>query len=348
MIPSIPLPWQAKTWQTELSGAITDVKDLADILELSLDNADWDLNPAFPMRVPMPYVSRMRRGDRNDPLLRQVIPELVEKNSIPDFEPDPLQETSAAVLPGLIQKYRGRVLVIAAENCAVNCRYCFRRNFPYAHHRHDSTFPMLDHVREDPSIHEVILSGGDPLIMPDARLNTLVESIGRIPHVKRLRIHTRLPVVIPQRISQPLIEILVNTRLSTLVVVHFNHANEIDTNVAVAFAALRRAGIPLLNQSVLLAGINDDAATLRDLSEALFEVGILPYYLHLPDKVTGTSHFHVGIDTAVHLHGAIQSELPGYLVPKLVREVAGQPSKELIASTSLPPISPPNQDSRII
>ena len=340
MIPSIPVPWQAKAWQTELSRAITDVEDLANILGLSLDDMDWDPNPTFPMRVPMPYVSRMRCGDRSDPLLRQVLPELAEKNSPLGFESDPLQETSATLFPGLVQKYRGRVLIIAAENCAVNCRYCFRRNFPYAYHRHDSTFPMLEHIRDDPSIHEVILSGGDPLIMPDARLNNLVESIEQIPHVKRLRIHTRLPVVIPQRISEPLIEMLVNTRLRTLIVAHFNHANEIDDHVAVAFTVLRQAGIPLLNQSVLLAGVNDNVESLCSLSEALFEVGIFPYYLHLPDRVTGTSHFHVDIDTAVRLHGSIQGKLPGYLVPKLVQEVPGRPAKELIASASLPPTSP--------
>jgi len=339
MITSIPLPWQPKTWQTQLSGAVTHVKDLADMLGLSLDGADWDPNPAFPMRVPMPYVSRMRRGDRSDPLLRQVVPELAEKASAPGFESDPLQEASATLAPGLMQKYRGRVLVIAAENCAVNCRYCFRRNFPYAHHRHDSTFPMLDRVKDDPSIREVILSGGDPLIMPDERLSILVANIEDIPHVNRLRIHTRLPVVIPQRISEPLIEILANTRLNTVVVAHFNHANEIDENVAVAFGALRQAGITLLNQSVLLAGVNDDDVTLCDLSEALFEIGILPYYLHLPDRVKGTSHFHVGIDTAIRLHGAVQSKLPGYLVPKLVQETPGQPAKELITSDSLPPAS---------
>ena len=195
---------------------------------------------------------------------------------------------------------------------------------------------MLDYVRDDASIHEVILSGGDPLIMPDERLNKLVASIEAIPHVKRLRIHTRLPVVIPQRVSQPLIEMLVDTRLSTVIVAHFNHANEIDKDVAIAFAALRRAGITLLNQSVLLAGVNDDDVALCDLSEALFEVGILPYYLHLPDRVRGTSPFHVDTDTAPRLHTTIQSKLPGYLVPKLVREIPGRPAKELIAPDSLP------------
>ncbi|MDC0238089.1 EF-P beta-lysylation protein EpmB [Gammaproteobacteria bacterium] len=339
MIPSNSLPWQAKTWQTQLSGAVTQAEDLAQILGLSLNGEDWDTDPTFPMRVPMPYISRMRHGDRRDPLLCQVIPQLAERIDAVGFKSDPLLEASAAPVPGLIQKYQGRVLVIAAEHCAVNCRYCFRRDFSYAQHRHDTTFPMLDYVRDDASIHEVILSGGDPLIMPDERLNKLVASIEAIPHVKRLRIHTRLPVVIPQRVSQPLIEMLVDTRLSTVIVAHFNHANEIDKDVAIAFAALRRAGITLLNQSVLLAGVNDDDVALCDLSEALFEVGILPYYLHLPDRVRGTSHFHVDIDTAIRLHTAIQSTLPGYLVPKLVQEIPGRPAKELIATDSLPVIS---------
>ena len=339
MIPSNSLPWQAKTWQTQLSGAVTQVQDLAQILGLSDNVEDWDADPTFPMRVPMPYISRMNHGDPRDPLLRQGMPQLAERIDAVGFESDPLLEASTAPIPGLLHKYQGRVLVIAAEHCAVNCRYCFRRDFSYAKHRHDTTFPMLDYVRDDASIREVILSGGDPLIMPDERLNKLVASIEAIPHVKRLRIHTRLPVVIPQRVCRPLIEILVNTRLSTTIVAHFNHANEIDKDVAIAFAALRQAGITLLNQSVLLAGVNDDDVALCDLSEALFEVGILPYYLHLPDRVRGTSHIHVDIDTATRLHTTIQSKLPGYLVPKLVREIPGRPAKELIATDSLPVIS---------
>ena len=193
---------------------------------------------------------------------------------------------------------------------------------------------MLDYVSDDPSIREVILYSDDPLIVPDERLNSLVAKIEDIPPMKRLRIHTRLPLVIPQRITERLIEIFVNTHSNSVVIAHFNHLNEIDENVAVAFTSLNQTGITLLNQSVLLAGVNDNVATLRGLSEALFEVGILPYYLRLPDRVTGTSHFHVGIDTAVRLHNGIQSSLPGYLVPKLVHDKPGLPAKELITSHS--------------
>jgi EF-P beta-lysylation protein EpmB len=244
---------------------------------------------------------------------------------------DPVGDLAARAAPGLLHKYRGRALLAMTGACAVHCRYCFRRHFPYADESAvRDPAPALEHIARDAGIHEVILSGGDPLTLSDRRLADLVRSLATIPHLRRLRVHTRLPVVLPTRVTDACLAALTQTRLPCVVVVHANHANEIDEAVGAAFANMRAAGITLLNQSVLLRGVNDDADALAHLSEALFEAGALPYYLHALDKVAGAAHFEVGESRALAVMDALRVRLPGYLVPRLVREQAGAPFKLLI------------------
>ena len=323
-------PWPAAAWQRQLKRAITDLDELLSLVDLDRESVDASADNSFPVRVPRPYVARMRRGDRRDPLLRQVLPLGCEAAPAAGYVADPLAEAAAVVAPGALKKYAGRMLVVATGACAVHCRYCFRRHFPYADHRQDADFGALTAIRNDPSVREAILSGGDPLLLTDAHLARLVESIDAIPHVSRLRIHTRLPVVIPERVTTALIEALAGIRQRVVVVLHFNHGNEIDADCERALRALGR--FTLLNQSVLLRGVNDDADTLCELSERLFDVGVLPYYLHLPDAVAGTAHFDVQEYRAVDIHRRLAALLPGYLVPKLVRETPGAEAKVGIAS----------------
>jgi L-lysine 2,3-aminomutase len=288
----------------------------------------------FRLRVPLGYVARMRRGDPNDPLLRQVLPIASENDYAPDYGPDPLGEAAARRAPGLLQKYHGRVLLITTSVCAVHCRYCFRREFPYSEQvgagaRFDEA---LSEIARDSSLEEVILSGGDPLSLSDARLTALTDALGSIPHIKRLRVHTRQPIVLPSRVDAGLVTWLRRLSLPVVFVLHANHANELDANVRAACAHLRAAGVLLLNQTVLLKGVNDDAAALASLSRALFEAGVLPYYLHALDRVSGAAHFDVPEARAREIAGELAAHLPGYLVPRLVRELEGAPAK-----VTLPP-----------
>jgi EF-P beta-lysylation protein EpmB len=328
MIPLSAHTGQYDAWPRELADAITRVDDLLD--RLGLGRMDVDPDPDFRLRVPLPFVARMRHGDPDDPLLLQVLPRREERMDVPGFVDDPLGEAAATRDPGLIQKYHGRALLIASRSCAVHCRYCFRRAFPYAEHRQDAAFPSLATVEADASVTEVILSGGDPLMLKDEILARLVERLDGIPHLRRLRIHTRLPIVIPSRITSRLVAMLRATRLRVAVVLHVNHPNELAGELPDALARLAGSGAALLNQSVLLARVNDDADTLCRLSERLFECGVLPYYLHLPDRVRGTAHFDVPAARGVTLVEALTRRLPGYLVPKLARETPGLPSKEIV------------------
>ena len=328
MIPLKTIPWQSNAWSQALAEAITDPQVL--LAHLGLSAIDVDLAANFPLRVPQSFVDRMRCGDRHDPLLRQVLPTVTERDSVIGYGPDPLGEAAATVTPGIIKKYHGRVLLIAAPTCAVHCRYCFRRTFPYADHQHSIAFPSLATVERDSSISEVILSGGDPLMLKDAVLERLVTRLDAIPHVRRLRIHTRLPVVIPERVTTELIHMLETLRTTVSMVVHVNHPNEIAGSFIDALAALHRSGTVLLNQSVLLAGVNDNADVLEDLSQRLFDNHVLPYYLHLPDRVSGTHHFEVPEAVGKALIATLTTRLPGYLVPRLVREVAGLPAKQIV------------------
>lgn len=330
MIPRTAPIVHAISWQAQLAGAVTDLKQL--LLATgneSVDMAQLDAAPDFAIRVPQPYLDRIRPGDINDPLLQQVLPLKRESETIPGYLSDPLEEAGSNVQPGIIHKYKGRVLLVLTGACAINCRYCFRRHFPYAenHNNIAQWQQALDYIRADSSISEVIYSGGDPLVNNDRRLRELTHSIAGIPHVKRLRIHSRLPLVIPRRITDELLEWLTETRLQPVMVLHTNHANELDDNVARAVGLLRERQIPLLNQSVLLRGVNDQADTLTELSEKLFELGILPYYLHTLDKVQGAAHFDTTSESARRLLGDLMQRLPGYLVPKLVSEIPGKGSK---------------------
>ncbi len=324
MIPLSQPQWQTETWQQQLSGAFRSLESLLLALDLDPRQAPFPLmaNPKFPLRVPRAFVARMEAGNWQDPLLLQVLPQAKELDTSPGYSLDPLAELNSNPVPGLIHKYHGRVLLIASPACAVHCRYCFRQHFPYEQNQpaRADWQQAMDYIRERDTISEVILSGGDPLALSDSRLEELVLTISNIPHIKRLRIHSRLPVVLPDRLSEECIAILSKHRLKTVFVIHCNHPNEIDAPLATKLNALRQAGLTLLNQTVLLENINNHAATLCKLSEKLFNVGVLPYYLHVLDRVLGAAHFGLSDDVARSLHVQMMENLPGYLVPKLVRE----------------------------
>ncbi len=322
------------SWQRELAEAITDPRELIAVLGLPAELATSAERAAqlFSLRVPRSFVARMRRGDPNDPLLRQVLPLDAEFEDVPGYVADPLGELAARRSPQLLQKYAGRALIVTTEACAVHCRYCFRREFPYSQSSSEPHIggrfgETLAALAQDASLEEVILSGGDPLSLSNARLAALTDALAAIPHVQRLRIHTRQPVVLPSRVDAGLLAWLRGLRLPTVMVLHVNHAQEIDAELRVACASLRAAGITLLNQSVLLRGVNDDVDALQALSTALFDAGVLPYYLHMPDRVRGTAHFEVDEQRARGLVDALMRRVSGYLVPKLVREVPGAASK---------------------
>ncbi len=327
----MPLPAQPRRWQQIWREAVTDPVELLRLLDLSAHAADL-LPPAdtgFALRVPRGFVARMRRGDPADPLLLQVLPQAAELGEVPGFTRDAVGDLGARAANGLLHKYDGRALLIATGSCAVHCRYCFRRHFPYAEETAAANRWQLalGHLRADASIGEVILSGGDPLSLSTPKLAELTQALTSIPHVRRLRIHTRLPVVLPERVDAEFGGWLAALPLQKVVVLHANHPQEIDPAVADACAALRAAGATVLNQAVLLRAVNDDADVLAALSERLFEAGVLPYYLHQLDRVAGAAHFEVPDDVALALVDALRTRLPGYLVPRLVREVAGAPSK---------------------
>lgn len=323
-------------WQQALAEAITDPAELAEILGL---DAAWAQSAraaaaGFPLRVPRGFVDRMRRGDPRDPLLLQVLPVAAELVPVAGFNLDPVGDMDSKSAPGLLQKYAGRVLLVATGACAVHCRYCFRRHFPYTEESPlaEGWSATLDRLRADTSISEVILSGGDPLSLSDRRLQQLTDALVATPHVRRVRIHTRHPVVLPERVDAGLLRWLNGVRLQKVVVIHANHAQELDDDVRRACADLAAAGATVLNQSVLLAGVNDDVAVLAELSEALFSMRVMPYYLHVLDRVAGAAHFEVDEARALDLHTRLAAVLPGYLVPKLVREVRGAASKTPVTS----------------
>lgn len=318
-------------WQTEMSQAITSPETLIGTLGLdpALVPAAHAAAEKFGLRVPLSYVRRMRRGDPNDPLLRQVLPLAQESDSVPGYGPDPLGEQAARRAPALLQKYQGRALLITTSACAIHCRYCFRREFPYSEQMGESTRfrEALDALARDASVEEIILSGGDPLSLGDSRLAALTDELAKIPHIRRLRLHTRQPIVLPSRVDDGLVAWLQKVPWPTIFVLHANHANEIDESVRAACARLRETGATLLNQAVLLKGVNDNVDALADLSRAVFEAGVLPYYLHVLDKVTGAAHFDLPEARAQALAGELAARMPGYLVPRLVREVEGAPAK---------------------
>lgn len=320
-----------KNWQSALVDAVTDPTELLELL-----NLDKNLLPAaeaaakiFPLKVPRNFIARMQKGNVNDPLLRQVLPLSDELNETEGYYRDPLEETKFNPIPGLLHKYHSRVLLTFTGTCGVNCRYCFRRHFAYEDNNPGTAGwnQALEYIAADPTITEVILSGGDPMVASDQALKTLKEKLVAIPHIKRLRIHSRMPIVLPQRITAEFIDAVTDSSLKTIMVVHCNHPQELSSAVHDAMKLLKQAGMVLLNQTVLLKGVNDDVETLVALSEALFDAGIQPYYLHVLDKVQGAAHFDLQRQAARDLHWALAQRISGYLVPKLVCEQPGAPAK---------------------
>lgn len=327
---SIPIH-EERPWQDSLADLITDPQEL--LVLLGLEAQQLDLDPAvlrdFPLRLTRSFAARMQKGNPRDPLLLQVLPQAMELQPVPGYSSDPLQESDSNPVPGILHKYAGRVLLMPTSSCAIHCRYCFRRHFPYTENRPNKQQwqQSLQYIRENKEIHELILSGGDPLAISDKYLEWLLEHLSGIAHLKRLRIHTRMPVVLPQRVTDKLCELLQRCSLKCVIVIHCNHPQELDHEVRQACRQLKSAGIELLNQSVLLKGINDSVPVLAELSETLFEFGVLPYYLHLLDKVRGSAHFDLDESSARALSASLRAVLPGYLVPSLVREEAGAASK---------------------
>lgn len=332
MILSEGLPWGEDEWKDILRRSTRDAKTLRTKLDLKPEHTDWLDESDFSVFVPEPYLSRIEPGNPKDPLLLQVAPSVHEQEDVDGYTTDPLDEKNSIGAPGVLQKYSGRVLYIAASACPIHCRYCFRRHFPYCDHDSASVETLLTFLQKDSSIYEVILSGGDPLILSDYSLEKLFIEISAVPHVRTIRIHTRFAVVLPQRVTRQLLKTLGDERLKTVVVIHTNHPNELDKNVELAINALRSSGATLLNQSVLLKGVNDSPETLEQLSWTLFELGVLPYYLHLLDKVAGTSHFDLSEKRALSIYRGLQKNVPGYIAPRLVREISGRDSKTIVSA----------------
>ncbi len=336
MIPLSTHHCQDADWKKALATAIRRPDELLQAVGLRAQQLPESIDGTtdFPLRVPWAYVERMRHGDPNDPLLRQVLALRRERETLAGYGLDPVGDGPATRHPGLLQKYHGRALIITTGACPIHCRYCFRRHFPYGEARAgmDGWRDTLAPIAADTRINEVILSGGDPLNLDTPRLRTLGEGLREIPHIRRLRIHSRMPVVLPARIDDELLAWLAGLPWPTVLVIHANHGNEIDAGVARGLRRLQAAGATLLNQSVLLRGVNDSIGALADLSEGLFEAGVLPYYLHLLDRVQGAAHFAVDDARARGLVERLRRQLPGYLVPRLVREQAGAPYKQLAES----------------
>lgn len=324
-------PPRREDWLTQLADVITDPDDLLHILELDADKellAGRDARRLFALRVPRAFVARMEKGNPDDPLLRQVLTSKEEFIAAPGFSTDPLEEQHS-VVPGLLHKYHNRALLLVKGGCAVNCRYCFRRHFPYSDNQGNKRNwqAAIAYISEHPELDEIIFSGGDPLMAKDHELDWLISELEAIPHIKRLRIHSRLPIVIPARITETLVARIARSRLQVLLVNHINHANEIGDEFRAVMKDLRQAGVTLLNQSVLLRDVNDNAQTLADLSNALFDAGVMPYYLHVLDRVQGAAHFMVSDDEARTIMRELLTLISGYMVPKLAREIGGEPSK---------------------
>lgn len=331
MIPRTAPTVNTISWKEEVANSITSIQELLELTgnSMHLEQVQNVNCNNFLLRAPRPYVSRIEIGNWHDPLLRQILPDSLEMKTQSGFSTDPLQEINNNPQHGIIQKYHGRLLLMLSSVCPINCRYCFRRHFPYKNNIINSNeWPkIINYIKNDSSISEVIFSGGEPLLQSDQKLAKLIFDLSNIKHIKRLRIHTRLPVVIPQRITTDLISCLTDTKLKPILVLHTNHANELDNSVKLALEPLYKAHVTLLNQSVLLKGINDNVNALKDLSERLFEVGVLPYYLHTLDPVQGATHFHIKEEQIAKLFSQLLDVLPGYLVPRLVSEIAGNSSK---------------------
>ncbi|MEB4590161.1 EF-P beta-lysylation protein EpmB [Candidatus Thiothrix sp. Deng01] len=324
------MPGKVALWQRELAGAVRDPQALAEWLDLEMAGVSLAAARQFRLLAPHSYMARMRKGDWNDPLLRQVLPLDDELRVVEGFNADPVGDQDAVVADGVLHKYHGRVLLVTTGACAVHCRYCFRRHFPYSgsNPARGEWEGALAYIRANADVREVILSGGDPLTLSDERLEALFRQLRDIPHVQRVRFHSRLPVVLPSRIDAGFLRVLEQVPQQKVMVIHANHAQELAAgDVRAALAALHEAGVTLLNQAVLLRGVNDSVQAQVDLNESLFAQRVLPYYLHLLDRVAGAAHFEVPEVEAVKLLDEARKRLPGFLVPKLVREVAGEKAK---------------------
>lgn len=327
-----PLSSESKSdWKRQVQDAIRDPETLFRRLQLPMTELAKATAAArdFPVFAPESYVARMESGNVSDPLLRQVLPVENELESPAGFSLDPVGDQLSKQQPGLIQKYRGRVLLITTGMCAIHCRYCFRRHYAYDEEPKSSEQwePAVRHIENDKSLQEVILSGGDPLSLSDGRLSTLLHRLGQAKHLRRIRVHTRLPIVIPDRVTEDLIEWLTSTNMIPYLVLHANHANELSNEVVAKVDLLRRAGIILLNQAVLLRGVNDSVDAMAELCEKLSNIGVLPYYLNQLDRVKGAAHFEVPVETGKQLIRELQTRLPGYAVPRFVQEIAGAEHK---------------------
>ena len=322
------------TWQDQMKWAIRDLRGLRDVLGLADEGGLQHAAEAeFPVFAPLPYLTRITPGDSQDPLLRQLWPSGSEMESPGHFSTDPLGESDATKSSGMLQKYQGRVLLVTTGACAIHCRYCFRRHFPYEQSPKSMAQwePTLTKIAADDSIDEVILSGGDPLTIVDHSLSRLIARIDEMAHIKRIRFHTRLPIMIPQRVTDAFLEILANARCQMIVVIHANHANELDLSVEQALSKIANSGAMLLNQAVLLRGINDSLESLKNLSQRLLSCRVLPYYLHQLDPVSGAAHFEVDVKQGLQLVTELRSCLPGYAVPRYVQELRGEPNKTVLA-----------------
>ncbi|MCU4424125.1 MULTISPECIES: EF-P beta-lysylation protein EpmB [Acinetobacter] len=324
--------YQEQNWQSQLSDLITDPLELLNLLELSTDqllSGAILASEQFKLRVPRAFVGKMNVKDPFDPLLLQVLPHHLELEEHPEFVTDPLGEEAANQLPGVLHKYKSRFLLTLTGACAVHCRYCFRRHFPYQENlpKNDDWLNIKNYIEANPNINEIILSGGDPLTLSNRKLALWLERLSSLKQIKILRIHSRVPIVIPNRIDEELISLLKNSRLRIILVVHSNHASELDDFTCSKLLQLSDEHITVLNQAVLLKGVNDSAQTLIDLSYRLFEARVMPYYLHVLDKVKGAQHFDLIPSEIDDIYRDVLANLPGYLVPKLVREIAGEKNK---------------------
>lgn len=331
---SVNLTDYSRPWQKQWAAGFKHARDL--LVYLQLENhphlLPWhEPRKGFPVRVPLSFAQRMIKGDPNDPLLLQVLSLNIELDSTPGFGTDPTADQDAIKVPGLLHKYPGRILLMTTGACAIHCRYCFRRHFPYGdnHISGEQWLKIRAYLQQNLSIEEVILSGGDPLSIHTPRLKSLLTDLASLPQIKRLRIHTRLPIVLPARVDDELLTLFSESYpWQTIMVLHSNHAQELSDEVAVATGKLANLkNFSLFNQSVLLKNINDNVAVLGLLSQRLFSLGVLPYYLHVLDPVVGAAHFAVEDQQAIRLHRQLQKMLPGYLVPRLVRETPGELSK---------------------
>jgi EF-P beta-lysylation protein EpmB len=332
------IPIQTKnniSWSQHLSQALTSLPELVKHLGLSekLSQQGIEAHQSFKLLVPRPYLSRIEYGNPNDPLLLQILPSAAEMQKVTGYTKDPLEEADHNPQKAIVHKYKRRLLVITTGTCAVNCRYCFRRHFPYGDNQlaQAEWQSVIEYLEKHPEVNEVILSGGDPLMMKDALLADKIGLLEALPQIKRLRIHSRLPVVIPARVCDDMLTWINKSRLDIIMVWHINHANEMDNELAQAAFKLKQAGVTLLNQGVLLKGINDTVDAQVNLSEAVFDAGILPYYMFTLDPVEGAAHFDISIEDAQRLMGKVAAELPGYLVPRLAKEIPGKPAKSVFA-----------------